>query len=165
MPASGANKLADASVWLALVFSDHVHHPLARTWFETQREESCAFCRVTQMALLRHLTNAAILGRFVRSQQDAWLAYDELAGDPRVVLLPEPPSLEAAFRRLTRESSPSHALWTDAYLAAFAVESQAQLVSFDRGFRRFDGLDLLLLTETQREKEPRTRSGDPGPAP
>jgi hypothetical protein len=33
MPASGIN-LVDANVWLALAFSDHVHHAIARTWFE-----------------------------------------------------------------------------------------------------------------------------------
>jgi hypothetical protein len=36
------------------------------------------------MALLRHLTNAKIMGRFVQSQQDAWKHYDRLANDPRV---------------------------------------------------------------------------------
>ena len=60
MPASGGIKLADANVWLAVVFSDHLHHPQAKTWFEVQGDASCGFCRVTQMALLRHLTNAKI---------------------------------------------------------------------------------------------------------
>ena len=40
--------------------SDHLHHPQAKTWFEVQGDASCGFCRVTQMALLRHLTNAKI---------------------------------------------------------------------------------------------------------
>ncbi len=93
MPVSGGIKLADANVWLALAFSDHVHH----------------------------------------------------AGDPRVLFLPEPPGIEVAFRRFTRATSPSHALWTDAYLAAFAVENRIQLVSFDRGLARFAGLDLVAL--------------------
>jgi predicted nucleic acid-binding protein len=30
-------------------------------------------------------------------------------------------------------------------LAAFALEGQAQLVTFDQGFRRFAGLDLQVL--------------------
>jgi uncharacterized protein len=58
MPASGGIKLADANVWLAVAFSDHGHHATARTWFEAQADDSCAICRVTQMALLRHLTNS-----------------------------------------------------------------------------------------------------------
>jgi uncharacterized protein len=145
MPASGGTKLADANVWLAVVFSDHLHHPQAKTWFEVQGDAGCGFCRVTQMALLRHLTNARIMGSFVQSQQDACTNYDKLASDPRVVFLSEPPALETAFRSFAQAAFPSHALWTDAYLAAFALEGQAQLVTFDQGFRRFAGLDLQVL--------------------
>ncbi len=128
MPASGEIKLADANVWLALAFSDHIHHAKAKAWFEAQNELTCAFCRVTQTALLRHLTNTKIMGEFVQSQQDAWKNYDKLANDPRVVFLPEPSTLEAGFRNFTHAASASHALWTDALLAAFAIASQAQLV-------------------------------------
>lgn len=97
------------------------------------------------MALLRRLTNARIMGRFVLDQQDAWRIYDKLAGDPRVVFLPEPSTLETAFRNFTQAVSPAHALWTDAYLAGLAGESQAQMVTFDQGFSRFPALDLQIL--------------------
>ncbi len=146
MPASGVIKLADANVWLAVAFSDHLHHALARSWFEEQAADICAFCRVTQKALLRHLTNSKIMGRFVQSQQDAWRTFDQLATDPRVVFLQEPSGLEAVFRRFSQASSPSHAVWTDAYLAAFALQHQAEFVTFDKGFGRFSGLDLKLLS-------------------
>lgn len=98
-----------AHVWLALAFSDHVHHAKAKAWFEAQNDASCGFCRVTRMALLRHLTNATIMGQFVQSQQDAWRHYDKLASDLRVVPLAEPSALEPAFRNFTQASSPSHA--------------------------------------------------------
>ena len=146
MPVSGGIKLADANVWLALAFSDHAHHAKAKAWFETQGENSCAFCRVTQLAFLRHLTNSKIMGRFAQSQLDAWRSFDRLVEDPRVVLVAEPFALEAGFRGFTQAVSPSHAVWTDAYLAAFAVATQAQLVTFDQGFNRFSGLDCLALT-------------------
>jgi len=58
----------------------------------------------------------------------------------------EPTQLETCFRSLAKASSPSHGQWTDAYLASFAIESQAQLVTFDQGFSRFSGLDLFLLS-------------------
>lgn len=146
MPASGGIKLADANVWLAVAFSDHAHHGKARAWFETQADDSCAFCRVTQMALLRHLTNSKIMGAFVQNQQDAWRSCDKLAYDPRVVFLGEAVGFEAAFRGFTQATSPSHAVWTDAYLAALAVTTPAQLVTFDQGFNRFAGLELLVLS-------------------
>ena len=36
-------------------------------------------------------------------------------------------------------------MWTDAYLAAFAQSAGLRLVSFDRGFGRFLGLEKLVL--------------------
>ena len=145
MPAFGGIKLPDANVWLAMAFSDHAHHAKARSWFQAQADDSCALCRITQMALLRHLTNSKIMGAFVQSQQDAWRHYDALANDPRVVFLSEPAGVETRFRGFTQAPSPSHAVWTDAYLAALALVFPAQLVTFDRGFDRFPGLDLLVL--------------------
>ena len=76
MPASGGIKLVDANVWLALAFSDHLHHDPAKAWFSAQKDATCAFCRVTQMALLRHLTNSKIMGSSVQSQQGAWRTFD-----------------------------------------------------------------------------------------
>ena len=145
MPASGVIDLADANLWLALAFSDHAHHGKAKAWFDAQLDGTCAFCRVAQMALLRHLTNSRIMGQFVQSQQDAWRTYDRLAQDPRTVFLSEPPELDARFRSIANSGSPSHALWTDAFLAALAIESHTRLVTFDQGYRRFAALDLLLL--------------------
>jgi uncharacterized protein len=146
MPVSGAISLPDANVWLALVFSDHAHHKKAVAWFDSQLNGTCSFCRVTQMALLRHVTNSKIMGQFVQTQRDAWGKYQELAKDPRVTFLPELGTIEAIFRNFTQAVYPSHGIWTDAYLAAFAITHQAQLVTFDHGFGRFDGLKLLDLT-------------------
>ena len=105
----------------------------------------CAFCRVTQMALLRHLGKSKIMGRFAQSQQDAWRIYDKPTQDPRVLIITEPATLGTTFRSLTQADSPSHALWTDDYLAAFSMEIGAQLVTFDQRFSRFSGLDLLVM--------------------
>jgi uncharacterized protein len=145
MPASGI-KLIDANLWLALAFSDHEHHLKGKSWFDEQRDGACAFCRVTQLALLRHLTNSRIMGKFVLTQEQAWRAFDEFMADPRCLFLDEPQSVESYFRSLTQASTSSLERWTDSYLARFALANGLQLVTFDRGFRRFDTLDLLVLT-------------------
>ena len=145
MPASGAIKLVDANVWLAISADGHTHHAKAKDWFNTQAEQDCAMCRVAQMALPRHLTNSKIMGVNVQTQAEAWQTHDKLANDPRVIFLNEPAMMDTAFRGFTQATSPSHGVWTDAYLAAFAVSSQAQLVTFDQGFGRYAGLDLLVL--------------------
>ena len=54
--------LCDSNVWLALALSKHLHHTAAREWLETVEEPaSILFCRATQQALLRLLTNASVL--------------------------------------------------------------------------------------------------------
>lgn len=103
MPAPGAIKLADANVWLTLSVGGHVHHAKAKAWFDSQLDRSCAFCRITQMALLRHLTNRSIMGQAVQSQWDAWNVYDRLVRDPRVLFVEEPPGVETVFRSHSNE--------------------------------------------------------------
>jgi hypothetical protein len=149
MPVSGI-RLVDANVWLALAFSDHVHHDVAVAWFERLGEREAAFCRITEMALLRHLTNERLMGKFILSQKAAWESYDSLCADERVVFADEPPGLEDSWRRLTRSRQPRHRLWTDAYLAAFAFSAHLPLSTLDRGFKQFDGLSLDFVNEHKR---------------
>lgn len=126
-------------------FRSHRHHLIAAQWFERQTEGSCAFCRVTQSALLRHLTNAVVMNTNVRTMREAWEDYDRLHADRRVIFLDEPLGSEVEWRRLTQEPLSSHRVWTDAYLAAFAIAGGLRLSSFDCGFARFAGLDFELL--------------------
>lgn len=146
MTASGIS-LVDANVWLALAVDAHPHRAPAQTWFDCQPDASCAFCRVTQMALLRHLTNSKIMGTLdVQSQEQAWRTYEAFAADPRVVYVDEPAGLTPVFKSLTHSSSPAHKQWTDSYLAAFAVCLSLEVVTFDTGFKASPGQHVRLLT-------------------
>jgi len=71
MPVSGVTKLVDVNVWLAISVDGHTHHRQAAHWFQAQSEVSCAFCRVTQLAILRHLTNSKIMGVNTQTQREA----------------------------------------------------------------------------------------------
>ncbi len=145
MPAPGTS-LLDANVWLALAVGDHFHHAAAKEWFDNQSESSCAFCRVTQMAFLRHLTNSRIIGQTnVRSQAAAWLDYEALSNDPRIVYLEEPTGAGAQFKQRTQSPHPSHAGWTDAYLAAFAKTLGLGIVTFDADFSNMPDLKVTTL--------------------
>ena len=55
--------LPDVNVWIALAAEGHIHHVPAREWFAAQPDASVAFCRITQMGLLRLLTNPNVMGR------------------------------------------------------------------------------------------------------
>jgi len=138
--------LVDLNVWLALAYDGHVHHLAAVSWFEKGEGENAAFCRITQLGLLRLLTNRTVMDRFALNQRDAWKCYEQLRLDARVVFLDEPPSLEPVWRRLTRSSKPEPGTWTDAYLAGFAIAARVSFVTFDRGFSRYGELPLTILS-------------------
>jgi predicted nucleic acid-binding protein len=81
-----------------------------------------------------------------RSNSEAWAAFDAMIGDDRIVLRRDDPAgLDAAWRRLTARNSASPALWMDGYLAAYALAAGYTLVTLDRAFRQFPGLDVLVL--------------------
>ena len=143
-------KLVDTNVWLALALSQHHQHASAARWIsgETSAAE-LAFCRSTQVALLRLLTTAAVLSPYGNpplSNTQAWRVYDSLLADPRVSFLPEPHNLDPAWRTFADRHTASPKLWMDAYLAAFAMAGQFQFVTFDVAFKQFSGVDVLVLS-------------------
>ncbi len=142
--------LCDSNVWLALALSKHAHHALAREWFEgVEAASSVFFCRVTQQTFLRLLTNAALLSPYGSpplTNRQAWEAYDALLGDDGVVFRAEEPiGIEAQWKRFARRDTASPKLWMDAYPAAFALASGYRMITMDRAFNQFDGIDLRLL--------------------
>lgn len=136
----------DINVWVALTYDRHVHHVSAREWFDGLAPTSrLFFCRLTQLGLLRLLSETAVMGPDqAKSQPAAWKAYDQWFEDERVDFLDEPNGLETQFRALTRSSRTSPKDWADSYLAAFAQTSRLTIVTFDRAFQN-KAKDLLLL--------------------
>jgi hypothetical protein len=113
-----------------------VHHAAAAAWFaELDPDATLAFCRFTQLGLLRLLTAAAVMGDEVMTQPRAWVAYDRWLQDPRVTFVDEPPEIEPRFRTLTRQRQPATKDWADSFLAAFATMGRLTLVTLDRGLR------------------------------
>jgi uncharacterized protein len=125
------------NVWIALTYARHVHHEVARVWFEAlDMEERVCFCRFTQLSLLRLLTTEAVMGaEEVMTQAQAWEAYDLWLADSRILFLEEPSNLDPIFRSLSRLRHPNPKTWSDSYLAAFAIGSGLRLVTFDQGFQ------------------------------
>jgi uncharacterized protein len=137
--------LLDANVWLALAAQAHVHHDRAKAYWEREAAPVTAFCRVTQLAFLRHLTNKVIMGDHTLSPAGAWKKLQEFLALPEVRSLAEPAGLDERLAEFSNLGRTSPNLWTDAYLAAFAQCAGLRLVTFDAGFSRFMGLELLLL--------------------
>ena len=136
----------DVNVWLALTYEHHAHHESAAQWLEGT-EQSVFFCRLTQLGLLRLLTNETLMAEDVLTQRKAWQAYRRWLDDERVSVHDEPDSarLESTFEELSTRSRRSTKRWTDAYLAAFARTAGLTLVTFDRALRTMPSVTVELL--------------------
>jgi toxin-antitoxin system PIN domain toxin len=137
--------LPDVNVWLALAFDVHLHHPTAKTWYDTS-SDTCCFCRMTQQGLLRLASNPAVFKDRAVSLQKAWQIYESILSDPRITFADEPENIEGHWRAFTRRRSFSPNLWNDAYLAGFAKAADFELVTFDRGLLQFKGIRCTILS-------------------
>jgi toxin-antitoxin system PIN domain toxin len=144
--------LADTNFWLALSLSKHVFHAAARNWFAARsRASSVLFCRSTQQSFLRLLTTEAATRPYdipPMTNAAAWAIYQRLSSDRRIAWAAEPKAdaVNERWRALAARESASPKLWMDAYLAAFAVVGGHDLVTTDKAFAQFTGLQAIILT-------------------
>jgi toxin-antitoxin system PIN domain toxin len=144
-PLAALTDLPDVNVWLALSAAEHPHHPRALRYWHDESDERLAFCRVTALALLRLLTNATVMDGQPLEAGEAWHIYRAWLGRGDVTAAREPDGCDAVLGGWAGNGIILPRLWTDAYLAAFARSGGMRLVTFDRDYRRFEGLDLLEL--------------------
>lgn len=142
-------KLPDINVWLALALSGHSHHAAARVWLEDQTvSDSIFFCRSTQQGLVRLLTTADVL-RFYKipalTNREAWRVVERFMEDERIAFADEPAGVADAWKGFAIRDTNSPKLWMDAWLAAFARCAGWQMVTTDKAFAQFAGLDLQIL--------------------
>jgi uncharacterized protein len=122
----------DVNVWLAILHFEHVHHRIAKSWWETDDSDAICFTRITQMSLLRLLTTPAVMNQKPLSMSAAWSAYDRLFEDNRVDYITEPVDVEAKFRSMTESEISSPKVWADAWLLAMAECYGGRVVTFDQ---------------------------------
>lgn len=137
--------LLDANVWVALTNPDHIHHPRAQQYWDAEVSTRMLFCRLTSLALLRILTNRAVMKDRLHTGPEAWLALEQWLDDPMIEMVNEPYALTDSLAMLATRFEFRAGDWTDAYLAAFASAGGYRLVTFDAGFKRFPALDVLVL--------------------
>ena len=134
----------DINVWLALLRADHIHRESALRWWESNKSDVVAFCRLTQLGVLRLLTTAAAMNNKPLNMPEAWRAFDRLFEDDRVAVMSEPHLLEPSFRQFSAVRNSSPKVWADAYLLAFAAGSNATFVTFDKALSNRGARCLLL---------------------
>ena len=92
--------LPDVNILIGLTSNRHVHHALATSWLGSIADARIAFCRITELGLLRLLTNQHVMGQDVLTPRQAWGIYDQWRMDPRVDFLLEPTGFEERWREL-----------------------------------------------------------------
>jgi toxin-antitoxin system PIN domain toxin len=133
--------LADVNVLIALLHAEHPHSLRANAWLDRlSSPDLVGLCRITQMGLLRLMTNSRWLKSEAREADEVWSGWGALLADGRFRFLDEPSSLEREWRRLTAGLARGRMVETDSYLAAFAISAGIPIVTFDRGFERWPRL-------------------------
>ena len=138
--------LPDLNVWLALASPTHQHHSSAVQYWEEQASQQVLFCTVTAQGLVRLVMQPKVMGDAALTAAEASTLLETFVQQPGVCHAQ--PSSEGwdVFHGLMRQAEMSPRFCTDAHLAALAITNQWRLVSFDRDFQLFPGLNLLQLS-------------------
>jgi len=142
-----SRQLADVNVLLALLWPRHESHAAAHAWFLKSGHRAWATNPLTQLGVLRLLTNPAVTQGTV-SALSALQVLSEMTSHVGHEFWPldrEP----AAGLKLLAGRVRGHRQWTDALLLGQSADRDGVLVTFDSGVKELAGADfgdhLLLL--------------------
>lgn len=135
-------KLVDANVLLYAVNSDARHHEASRRWLDNalSGSDTVAFAWVALLAFVRLSTKVGLFPSPLdidgaMNRVEAWLG-----AAPAVVIEPTVDHARVV-RSLLESVGVGGNLVNDAHLAALAIEHRCDIVSYDRDFGRFPGVD------------------------
>lgn len=136
--------LVDANVLIHAANSAAREHDAASRWLRQalRRQEAVGFAWTVVLAFLRLSTHASVFPRPLTPGQAVETVERWLESPAAVLVEPRRRHLPL-LRRLLDDTGTGGNLVGDAHLAALALELGATVVSFDRDFARFDGLELL----------------------
>jgi toxin-antitoxin system PIN domain toxin len=140
-------KLPDVNVLLHLHRDEHAQHAIARTWWQDLKAdcEPLTVLDLVWVSFMRLATNPRVY-REPSSPEVAWRFGESIRSQGIYIEYAAHPRLLEMFGSQIRNAKASANLVTDAYIAAAAIALGATVVTFDRDFRRFDGLSVLELS-------------------
>jgi toxin-antitoxin system PIN domain toxin len=135
--------LPDANILLYAYDRSSPHGADARRWLEEALSGSTpvAFCWPTILAFIRIATNARAMARPLAVKDARQIVESWLEQPISTIVLPTDRHWLLLSSLLTSGQA-SGPLVSDAHLAALAIEHGATLVTNDRDFARFPGLDV-----------------------
>jgi toxin-antitoxin system PIN domain toxin len=134
--------LPDLNVLIGAHRTDSPAHATCRDWLRSAYagEEAFALCAPVLIGLVRVLTHPRVFDPPDTLDQ-AFAFVASLVGHPNAVVLNPGRDHLRLFEEACGAARARGDLVTDAYLAALATETGAVLVSADRDFARFPGLE------------------------
>jgi toxin-antitoxin system PIN domain toxin len=138
--------ILDANVLVYLHNADADQHAVSWQWMESTlaAEELIGIPWHSFLAFLRITTSPGIMQRPLRLTEAAEVISGWL-DNPQVVVPSPGRRFWKVLESLAVDSGTQGRGWSDAYLAALAMEHGAGLVTFDRDFRKYRGLRLVEL--------------------
>ncbi|MGP8245261.1 MAG: TA system VapC family ribonuclease toxin [Bryobacteraceae bacterium] len=121
--------LADVNILLALVWPRHTGHAAAQAWFAKSGHRAWATNPLTQLGVLRLLTNPAVTHGIV-STRTALELVAEATAHPGHEFWPLERDIPTVLKPLAGGLK-GHQQWTDALLLVHAAERNGVLVTFD----------------------------------
>ena len=133
--------LPDVNVLIYAFRTDVPQHQLSREWLVRVITSDAPFAlsRLVLAAVLRVTTNPRSY-RQPSSLEEAVAFCDSLLGQPNCHTVEPGERHWDIFKRLCLETNTRGRRVTDAWLAALAIESGCEWITFDRDFARFPGL-------------------------
>lgn len=135
----------DVNVLVAAFRADHAHHPLARPWLESTLSSGQPILvpDFAWVGFVRLVTNTHIF-EVPSTPSEAFEFIGAISSMPSYTGVPGLTDGITAFRDVALASDSWGNLVPDAYLASVALAHAAPIASFDRDFRRFDGLEIIV---------------------
>jgi toxin-antitoxin system PIN domain toxin len=136
----------DANVVIALFRDDQTTHAAAMEWWQelSTMGETVTVPDIAWVAFMRIVTRQRLFP-VPATLEEAWAFAEALMAQPHYVANATSPRTIEEFARLTTNSRAHGNLVTDAYIAACAAVYGGTVVTFDRDFRKFDGVKVLEL--------------------
>ena len=133
--------LLDVNPLLYALRADVPEHKAWSRWLEAliNGEESYAVCGASLTAVIRIATSKKVFTT-PTPLDDVLTFIDDVRDAPGFVLLEPGPQHWSLMERLCRVVGVTGNLASDAYLAALALEADAELITADRDFARFPRL-------------------------
>jgi toxin-antitoxin system PIN domain toxin len=135
-------RIPDVNVLLSAALAELPQHNAARRWLRTaiNEPEPLGVSDIVLTGFVRIATSR--LFQAPLSHDLAFDFCDQIRQSRCYRALTTEAQQWASFRKLATAHARTGGDFTDAYIAAFALVRGATVVTFDRGFRRFDGLRL-----------------------